>query len=183
MLTGMMWLVTRRRPLVYLGLPGAFLTSVGLAVGAWVVYAYVRTGDVGLEYAIVSIPLLIGGAVILCTGIILHSMQELVTTFAQAEVELVYRPQAAVRTPQLVKRYWPLLFFALPGAFLLLVGIAMGAWEAISYNRTRTLSIEYALLALLLSAIGNPWLIGGLILHSVRKPISEQWSSEHDETE
>jgi hypothetical protein len=167
MLTGMMWLVKQRRPLIYFGLPGAFLSSVGLAAGLWVIYTYSKTREIAWEYAIVSMPLLVCGIIILCTGIILYSMQEFVLAAAQAKVEVIYKSQPPRKTPEWVKRHWPLLFFVLPGTLLLLGSVAVGARVVITYNRTQALPMEYAFATVLLSIIGSLWLIGGTILHSI----------------
>jgi len=167
MLTGMMWLVKQRRPLVYFGLPGAFLSSVGLVVGVWVIYTYSRTHEIAWKYAIVSVPLLICGIIILCTGVILYSMQEFITAAAQAKMEIIYKPQPPRKTPKWVKQNWPVLFFVLPGTLLLLGSVAVGARVVLMYNRTQALPIEYAFVTTLLSMLGSLWLIGGIILHSI----------------
>jgi hypothetical protein len=169
MLTGMMWLVTRRRPLVFFGLPGAFLLTAGLVVGLWVVYIFSTVHIVPIGYALISVSLCVGGALILCTGAILYSVQELVTTLAQTRQEAAQKPQTSRGFRQLIERYWPLLFFALPGALLLLGGTGVGAWRVVLFVQARVLlSIGYALLIMLLITAGSLWFIGGIILYSIQ---------------
>lgn len=168
MLSGTMWLVTRRRPLVFFGLPGAFLLSVGLAWGVRVVYLYLRTHALAVGSILVGMSFCIGGVLILCTGAILYSVQELVTTLAQTRGKVTYRPQSPGGIRQWLGRYWPLFLFALPGAFLLLGGVAVGVLVVNIYIQNRLFSTGYALLTTLLSVTGSLWLIAGLILHSVR---------------
>jgi hypothetical protein len=164
-----MWLVTRRRPLIFFGLPGAFLLTVGLAWGVWVVSIYVRSHTVIMGYALISVSLCIGGTLVLCTGAILYSIQELVTTMGQSGEKATYKPQAADGGSQLVSRYWPLFIFALPGGFLLLAGMAAGVRVVSVYSQTHVFSMGYALLTTLLSITGSLWLIAGILLHSVRE--------------
>lgn len=169
MLSGIMWLVTRRRPLVFFGLPGAFLLSAGLAWGARVVYLYLKTHALAVGSTIIGVSLCIGGALILCTGAILYSIQELVMALAQTEEGLAYGSQAAGGTSRSLTQSWPLFLFALPGAFLLLGGVAVGARLVNIYVQNRLFSTGYALLTTLLSITGSLWLIAGLILHSIRQ--------------
>lgn len=169
MLSGVMWLVTRRRPLVFFGLPGAFLLSVGMAVGLWVVYTYLRAHNVVIEYVLISVSLCIGGTLILCTGAILYSIQELITTLAQTNREVAYKPRTSSGVRQLVKWSWPLVIFALPGAILLLGGIAVGVQVVRIYIQAHAFSMGFALLTTLLSITGSLWLVAGIILYSVRQ--------------
>ncbi len=169
MLTGVMWLVTRRRPLIFFGLPGAFLLSVGLIVGLWVVYTYTRIHSVVMEYALISVSLCIGGALILCTGAILYSIQELITTLTQTNKQVAYKPRASSGVRQLIKISWPLVIFALPGAILLLGGIVVGGQVVRIYIQAHIFSMGYALLTTLLSITGSLWLVAGTMLYSVRQ--------------
>jgi glycosyltransferase involved in cell wall biosynthesis len=75
---------------------------------------------------------------------------------------------------RMVGQYRPLLFFALPGAVLLTVGLIWGIIVVNIYNRTQTLAVGYAMISVLLSIIGMLGLSTGVILHSVRGLILDQ---------
>lgn len=169
MLSGVMWLVARRRPLIFFGLPGSFLLTAGLAWGVWVVSIYVRSHTVIMGYALISVSLCIGGTLVLCTGAILYSIQELVTTMGQSGEKVTCKPQASGGVSQWIGRNWPLLFLALPAVFLLLTGVAVGMRVVSIYSQTHVFSMGYALLTTLLSITGSLWLIAGIILYSVRE--------------
>lgn len=69
---------------------------------------------------------------------------------------------------QLMGQYRPLLFFGLPGLFLM---SAAGAWSLAIvriYRTTDQLAIGYALIAVMLFLLGNTVMTTGIILHSVR---------------
>jgi glycosyltransferase involved in cell wall biosynthesis len=68
----------------------------------------------------------------------------------------------------LVGQYRPLLFFGLPGAFILTIGILFGIWVVDIYSRTQTLAVGYAMISVLMSMIGIVFLSTGFTLHSVR---------------
>jgi len=69
---------------------------------------------------------------------------------------------------RLVGQYRPLLFFGVPGFFLLLVGIGWGLLVVDIYSRAQTLAVGYAMVSVLLTIIGMLLLSTGIILHSVR---------------
>ena len=68
----------------------------------------------------------------------------------------------------LVGQYRPLLFFGLPGLFLLIFGLAWGIWVVELYSRIQQLAIDHAMISILLTVIGLTMLSAGIILHSVR---------------
>lgn len=68
----------------------------------------------------------------------------------------------------LIGQYRPLMFFGVPGAFILTVGIVFGIWVVDIYARIRTLAVGYAMISVLLSMIGMLLLSTGIILHSIR---------------
>ncbi len=74
---------------------------------------------------------------------------------------------------RLIGQNRPLLFFGLPGAFVLLVGLLWGALVVDIYSRARTLAVGYALISVMLSIIGMFSLFTGIILHSVRALLHE----------
>ncbi len=74
---------------------------------------------------------------------------------------------------RLIGQHRPLLFFGVPGAFVLLVGLFWGAWVVDIYSRFRTLAVGYALISVMLSIIGMFSLFTGIILHSVRNLLHE----------
>jgi glycosyltransferase involved in cell wall biosynthesis len=74
---------------------------------------------------------------------------------------------------RMVGQHRPLLFFGVPGAFVLLTGLLWGAWVVDIYSRTNTLAVGYALISVMLSIIGLFTLFTGIILHSVRALLFE----------
>ena len=74
---------------------------------------------------------------------------------------------------RLIGQNRPLLFFGVPGAFVLLVGLLWGALVVEIYSRARTLAVGYALISVMLSIIGMFSLFTGIILHSVRALLHE----------
>ena len=74
---------------------------------------------------------------------------------------------------RLIGQHRPLLFFGVPGAFILIVGFLWGAWVVDIYSRTRTLAVGYALISVMLAIIGAFTLFTGIILHSVRALLHE----------
>jgi glycosyltransferase involved in cell wall biosynthesis len=69
---------------------------------------------------------------------------------------------------RLMGQYRPLLFFGVPGFFLLVSGILWGFWVVDIYRRAHTLAVGYAMLSVLLTIIGMLSLSTGIILHSIR---------------
>jgi glycosyltransferase involved in cell wall biosynthesis len=74
---------------------------------------------------------------------------------------------------RMVGQHRPLLFFGVPGAIVLLIGLLWGAWVVDIYSRTNTLAVGYALISVMLSIIGLFTLFTGIILHSVRALLFE----------
>lgn len=69
---------------------------------------------------------------------------------------------------QLMGQYRPLMFFGLPGLFLMAAAGAWSLWIVSIYRTTDQLAIGYALIAVILFLLGNTIMITGIILHSVR---------------
>lgn len=80
---------------------------------------------------------------------------------------------------RLVGQYRPLLFFGVPGALLLAVGLTWGVWVVLIYQRTQQLAVGYALISVLLGNLGSLSLFSALILHSVRGLLLELLSSKN----
>jgi glycosyltransferase involved in cell wall biosynthesis len=74
---------------------------------------------------------------------------------------------------RLIGQHRPLLFFGVPGAFVLVIGLLWGAWVVDIYSRTHTLAVGYALISVMLSIIGAFTLFTGIILHSIRALLHE----------
>lgn len=68
----------------------------------------------------------------------------------------------------LVSQHRPLVFFGVPGALILAVGLALGVIVVDRYNTYQTLAVGYALISILLDIIGIQTLFTGIILHSIR---------------
>ena len=69
---------------------------------------------------------------------------------------------------RLVGQYRPLLFFGMPGFFLILAGLGWGTWVIDIYRSSHILPLGYSLISVLLIILGNLVLFTGIILHSVR---------------
>ena len=74
---------------------------------------------------------------------------------------------------RLISQHRPLFFFSVPGALLLLAGLAWGAWVVILYRLHQELAVGYALISVLLSIVGTLAVFTGIILHSVRTLLLE----------
>ncbi len=74
---------------------------------------------------------------------------------------------------RLVGQYRPLLFFGVPGAVLLLVGLFFGLWVVDIYGHYHELAVGYAMISVLLSIFGMLLMSTGIILHSVRALLIE----------
>jgi glycosyltransferase involved in cell wall biosynthesis len=74
---------------------------------------------------------------------------------------------------RLVGQHRPLLFFGVPGAVVLLMGLLWGAYVVEIYSIAHTLAVGYALISVLLSIIGIFSLFTGIILNSVRALLNE----------
>ncbi len=74
---------------------------------------------------------------------------------------------------RLIGQHRPLLFFGIPGAVILAVGLGWGTWVVEIYRTTRNLAVGYALICVLLSIIGMLMLFVGIMLHSIRGLILE----------
>jgi glycosyltransferase involved in cell wall biosynthesis len=73
---------------------------------------------------------------------------------------------------RLTGQYRPLLFFGLPGAIILLLGLAWGWYVVDIYRRLQQLAVGYAMISVLLTLIGMIALSTGVILHSIRGLLS-----------
>jgi hypothetical protein len=69
-------------PLVFFGLPGTLVLLAGIACGVWVVDACNRSHVLSVGYAIISASLCIAGEMTWLTGIVLHTLRELVLDVA-----------------------------------------------------------------------------------------------------
>jgi hypothetical protein len=170
-LGGLMWIVGRRRPLLLLAVPGALVILIGLGWGAWVVEIYSRSHTLAVGYALISISLCIGGAIVSYTGIILCSVQKLVLDLAPGRGGILGEAQETHTLERSADWYWPLLFFGVPGVFLLLVGLGLGVGVMDIYRKTRTLAVGYTIISSALSIAGTLAVFTGIILHSVRELI------------
>lgn len=81
-LNGILSLVGQYRPLFFFGLTGLLLMVIGLGWGLYVVDILERTGRLAVGSAILSAIFAIMGMISLSTGIILHSVRALLTSFA-----------------------------------------------------------------------------------------------------
>jgi glycosyltransferase involved in cell wall biosynthesis len=76
-LNGILRLVGQHRPLLYFGIPGALLLTIGILWGLWVVDIYLRSAQLAVGYTLLSILLSMTGIIMLSTGFTLHSVRGL----------------------------------------------------------------------------------------------------------
>ncbi len=74
-LDAMVTLVARRRPLLFLAVPGIFLALVGLLLGVQVTYTMQETGSLMTGTAILTALLIMGGMILGMSGVMLHSLR------------------------------------------------------------------------------------------------------------
>ncbi len=73
-LDAMVTLVARRRPLLFLALPGIFLVLTGLFLGVQVTYTMQESGRLMTGSAILTALLIMGGMILGMSGVMLHSL-------------------------------------------------------------------------------------------------------------
>jgi glycosyltransferase involved in cell wall biosynthesis len=76
-LNGVLRLVGQYRPLLFFGVPGLFITLFSLALGGYVVSLYQATKVLAVGYAMITVLLAMIGMLTFVTGIILHSVRDL----------------------------------------------------------------------------------------------------------
>lgn len=69
---------------------------------------------------------------------------------------------------RLAGQYRPLLFFSVPGLFLLIAGFAWGIYVIERYRQYQELAVGYTLITLLLTIMGMILITTGISLHSIR---------------
>jgi hypothetical protein len=80
-LAGIIRLVGQYRPLLYFGVPGLVSMGIGFGYGVRVVAIFRQTTQLAAGSAMISVMLVILGAVGLSTGVILHSIRGLLKEF------------------------------------------------------------------------------------------------------
>jgi len=76
-LNGILHLIGQHRPMLYFGIPGAILLSLGIFWGIWVLDIYRHSTQLAVGYTLVSILLSMIGVIMLSTGFTLHSIRGL----------------------------------------------------------------------------------------------------------
>ena len=74
---------------------------------------------------------------------------------------------------RLIAEHRPLLFFGLPGLFVLLAGLALGLQVVRIYDATQQLAIGYSLITVLLVIVGLLATFVGVMLHAIRDIVRE----------
>ena len=82
---------------------------------------------------------------------------------------------------RLAGNYKPLLFFSIPGLFLLLVGIGWGIVVIERYRQTMQLAVGYTLITLLLSIMGLILITTGISLHSIRALLFDFFNTKKED--
>jgi len=72
-----------------------------------------------------------------------------------------------------IAEHRPLLFFGLPGLFVLLAGLALGLQVVRIYDATQQLAIGYSLITVLLVIVGLLATFVGVMLHAIRDIVRE----------
>lgn len=67
-------LVARRRPLFFIGLPGALIASLGVLLGTVAMIQVQRTGHLMIDSTMLSVLLTLAGLLLVVTGVLLHSI-------------------------------------------------------------------------------------------------------------
>lgn len=65
-------LITERRPLLYMGLPAAFIVLAGVGLGTWVVWTLKMTGQFAVGTAMLTSMMVLGGTFLGLTAVLLH---------------------------------------------------------------------------------------------------------------
>jgi glycosyltransferase involved in cell wall biosynthesis len=81
--------------------------------------------------------------------------------------------QVLNRLLALVEQHRPLLFFGVPGALLIVVGLTFGVFVTNIYQRSHELAVGYALITLLCAIAGLLSLFTSLVLHSTHRAFIE----------
>jgi len=76
-LTGILRLIGQNRPLLFFGVPGMLLVLLGFGWGLATIDIYRKIQTVALGYALLSLLLIVVGALALFAGLILHSVRGL----------------------------------------------------------------------------------------------------------
>jgi glycosyltransferase involved in cell wall biosynthesis len=74
---------------------------------------------------------------------------------------------------RLIAEHRPLLFFGVPGMFVLLAGLVLGLQVVRIYDATQQLAIGYALITVLLVIVGILATFVGIMLHAIRDIVRE----------
>jgi hypothetical protein len=94
-LDAMLSLVARRRPLLFISLPGAFLTCIGVILGVIVSLRVEQTGTLMMGTAMLTVLLILIGLLLSMSGVMLHSMGHLVSRLRE-EMKDMSRPSVEI---------------------------------------------------------------------------------------
>jgi glycosyltransferase involved in cell wall biosynthesis len=90
-LDSLLGLVARRRPLMFISLPGIVISCIGLLLAPLIVYRLEQTGTIMVGPALIAVLTIIGGLLLAVTGVMLHSMGHFVSRLRDEIVDLVAR--------------------------------------------------------------------------------------------
>jgi len=85
----MIRLVARRRPLIFISLPGFLIGLCGAGLGMFVVFRFQAIGQLPVGYSILTSILILSGLLMGISGIVLHSIGTLVTRVREDLKEIV----------------------------------------------------------------------------------------------
>jgi glycosyltransferase involved in cell wall biosynthesis len=79
---------------------------------------------------------------------------------------------------RLIGEHRPLLFFGVPGIFMLLAGLLLGFQVVRIYDATQQLAIGYSLITVLLVIVGVLSVFVGIMLHAIRAIVGDALNEE-----
>jgi hypothetical protein len=162
--------VTRRRPVLYLGVPGVLMLVVGLIWGLMVVGRVLQAHATPVGNALISVSLCIGGTMAIYASLILNAVRRLELE-PKGGVDWTDGSQPAPQISSALGSARTLLLFGLAGLAALLAGLMMGAWALYPQLAGRGLLYGSYIVSVSLCIAGLMTLLCGAILHALHEVI------------
>ncbi len=96
---GILKLVGQIRPLLYFGMMGSGVSTIGAALGLYVIHIYGQTQQLAVGYALLTVMLMVLGMVLFFVGVVLHSMRGMVLELKRGLLERLAGERATDRAP------------------------------------------------------------------------------------
>jgi hypothetical protein len=97
-LDAMLSLVARRRPLLFISLPGLLLSTLGLLLGVYVTLHIEHTGQLLTGTAMLTVLFTIGGLLLAMSGVLLHSLGHFTGRLRDEIKDLIEHPEPTLAT-------------------------------------------------------------------------------------